>query len=408
MSCLVNSCQHFPKILKQTPIQLILTVVMAVFFAPHLSVTTLSTFFTISTLLKSVLMLFLPFIIFFYLSYAITTFQKLAPVLVIATLAFIILSNATVVMTVYVTAKTFMDFLCAPLVSNFTLKTSLIEPRFTLPITQIVPTEWGLILAFVIGLFYNFSPVEKFKIKTLNFILKGRERSTYFLRQVFVPLLPLYIFGFVLKLVFDGDFELLIHNYTKIFMFCILLIIFYLFVFFLVANFFSIKKTFSTLKNMLPAGLTGFSTMSSAATMPLTIEAMDKNIKEIDPKSNFAHFIVPISTNIHLIGDGLSIALTALALLYMSGQPLPTFGTYLIFTFWYCAAKFSTAGVPGAGVIIILPVMQKYLHLNPEMIGILTTIYILKDPIITGTNVMGNGAFGLLLYRVFKRFKIIT
>ncbi|MBP9752415.1 MAG: cation:dicarboxylase symporter family transporter [Proteobacteria bacterium] len=407
MSCSLTKCQYFSTLIKQTPVQLLITVLIAVFCAPHFSMTTLTTFFTISTLLKSVLMLFLPFIIFFYLSYAVTTFQKLAPLLVMATITLIFISNATVLMAVYAIANTFMDFLCVPLVCDFTIKHSLISPKFTLPFSQIIPTEWGLILAFLVGIFCNFSPQEKVKRKILSFILNGREKSTYLLRQIFVPLLPLYIFGFVLKLVFDGDFELLIQNYSKIFMFCILLIITYLFSFYLIANLFCIKRTLSTIKNMLPAGLTGFSTMSSAATMPLTIEATDKNIKEIDPQSNFAQYIVPVSTNIHLIGDGLSIALTALALLYMSGNPLPSFTTYLVFTFWYCAAKFSTAGVPGAGVIIILPVMQKYLHLTPEMMSILTTIYILKDPILTGTNVMGNGAFALLMHRIFKNFKLI-
>jgi len=85
----------------------------------------------------------------------------------------------------------------------------------------------------------------------------------------------------------------------------------------------------------------------------------------------------------------------------MTGQPFPDFSTYLIFTIFYCLTKFSAAGVPGGGVLVILPVAQAYLGLSPEMATLLFTIYVLQDPLITAANVMGNGAFALITAKIF-------
>jgi Na+/H+-dicarboxylate symporter len=105
-----------------------------------------------------------------------------------------------------------------------------------------------------------------------------------------------------------------------------------------------------------------------------------------------------------MIGDSLSIPLSALCLLMMSGQPIPDISTYLSFVFYYCLAKFSAAGIPGGGVIVILPVVQAHLGLNETMTSLLATIYILKDPILTAANVMGNGAFALLSRKAVSFF----
>jgi Na+/H+-dicarboxylate symporter len=150
---------------------------------------------------------------------------------------------------------------------------------------------------------------------------------------------------------------------------------------------------------MIPAGITGFSTMSSAATMPVTLEATEKNTGD----EQFADLVIPTTVNIHLIGDALAIPIMALAVLSLSGLPLPSIENYLLFTFYFCLAKFSVAGIPGGGIFVMLPIMQKYLGLTPEMSTLMTTIYIVQDPIFTGANVMGNGAFALIVRKITRR-----
>lgn len=391
------------KLLKQTPVQLFLAMLCATLAGSFFSTTSVRFFMGISVSIKNALMFFLPFIVFFYLAYALATFKKAAPILIVLTILFIVSSNALAVLTVYGVAHLIIDQLCAPFANNFCAHPSAITPMFELPLKSLLPTELTMIFGIICGVYAGYMRAEKIVL----FLNKGRSWVTFILKHVFVPVLPFYVFGFVLKLNYDGDLMFLVQNYAKIFLFSIGLILTYLSLMYLVAAQFNTGVFFQFIKNISPASITAFSTMSSAATMPITLTATEQNLESIHADKEYADYIIPISTNIHLIGDGLSISLTALALLYMSGYPIPDFHTYLVFTFWYCIAKFSTAGVPGAGVIVILPVMQKYLYLSPEMTSILTTIYVLKDSLLTATNVTGNGAFALITYRIFRRLKII-
>ncbi|MBX9696693.1 MAG: dicarboxylate/amino acid:cation symporter, partial [Alphaproteobacteria bacterium] len=112
--------------------------------------------------------------------------------------------------------------------------------------------------------------------------------------------------------------------------------------------------------------------------------------------------IIPTTVNIHLLGDALAIPLTGLALLWFKTGVMPGFETYAIFTVMFAIAKFSAAGVPGGGVLVILPVLQKYLGMDQELITLMTTIYILQDSIFTASNVMANGAFSMIVERVCR------
>ena len=55
------------------------------------------------------------------------------------------------------------------------------------------------------------------------------------------------------------------------------------------------------------------------------------------------------------------------------------------------------------GVLVMLPILQNYLGLTPDMLALVTAIYILFDPIITACNVAGNGAFAIFFDRIGRR-----
>ena len=73
-------------------------------------------------------------------------------------------------------------------------------------------------------------------------------------------------------------------------------------------NHFKFNKTFLCIRNILPAAMTGFSTMSSAAAMPFTIAGAKRNAhyKEL------AGSVIPATVNIHLVGDCFAIPILRL------------------------------------------------------------------------------------------------
>ena len=70
---------------------------------------------------------------------------------------------------------------------------------------------------------------------------------------------------------------------------------------------------------------------------------------------------------------------------------------YFMFVVYFVIAKFSVAGIPGGGIIVMLPILESYLGFNSEMMSLITALYILFDPINTCINVLGNGAFAKMI-----------
>ncbi len=383
--------------LKSLPFQLLVCLIGGLIIGDYLSPQTISYFFSISCLLKDVLMFILPAVIFSYLFAAILSFGRQAPGLIVSVVLLVIVSNATTVLTAYGICKIALPFLGCENLANLNVSKETIEPMWRLSLPSFISPDLAMLSGVIVGLVASF--LQKPGIK--DFAFRLRDWTTIALKKGFIPFLPLYVFGFILKLDRDGALSVLLQNYGRIFLLGSLLIVVYIgFMYALAANF-RWHRFIGYLREMLPAGLTGFSTMSSAATMPLTLAAAERNLGNRE----YADFVIPTTVNIHMIGDGLNIALTGLVLLSITGHPLPDFSTYLVFVFYYCITKFSAAGIPGGGVIVILPVIQAHLGLSPEATSLLATIYILQDPILTAANVMGNGAFALLTGKLLKKAK---
>ena len=385
-------------VFKNLPFQLLLCLAGGLLLGDFLSNYIVSLFYTASLLIKDILMLVLPIIIFSYLLAALTSFDKQGPFLIIAVLILVILSNAVSVLTAFGVSHLVFPWLGGLSSQGLIMAKESIYPAWSLGISPFLSPDKALLAGIAVGLAINFIPSSSLKNQAKKVAFRLRDWTTIGLKKGFIPFLPIYVLGFILKLDRDGSLGILIQSYGKVFVIGCLLILVYLLLLYGLAAGFNKRLWLNYMREMLPAGLTGFSTMSSAATMPITLAATEKNLND----RSYADFVIPVTVNIHLVGDGLNIALTALALLVVSGQPFPDIATYLAFTFYYCLAKFSCAGIPGGGVIVILPVIQAYLELSPEMTSLLATIYILQDPILTGANVMGNGAFALLTRKILN------
>jgi Na+/H+-dicarboxylate symporter len=384
------------KYLKNLPVQLVLCLVVSLFIGPYLSKEVVHYIFSASFLIKDILIFVLPFIIFTYIFDALVGMDKNAPILVVTILLMVFLSNCVAVSVSYGVGQVFFPFLSPMGFGNVGEAKELITPLLNLPLPQIISPDKAMMSGIVIGLLAGF-----FKVKGAHKVAKTLHRGvTLFLQKAFIPVLPIYVTGFVLKLQYEGSLSVLIHNYAQVFVLSLMLIVTYLGILYYVGSGFRFQKFLEAIKNMLPAGVTGFSTMSSAATMPVTIACTEKNLKN----PLFADLIIPSTANIHLLGDALAIPLTGLALIWFKTGALPDLATYAVFTVMFSLTKYSCAGVPGGGVIVILPVLEKYLGMNQELISLMTTIYILQDSIFTSSNVLGNGAFAMIVERVCRVF----
>jgi len=273
----------------------------------------------------------------------------------------------------------------------------LLAPLWTLQLKNWIPNQYALIAGFLLGILFSFRKVSiaDKTAKTLN------KMANAFLKMVFIPLLPLFILGFVFKLEHDQLLAKALRTFGPVFFVVVGTQISYLLVLYFCAAKGSFKTFIDYIKNVLPATITGFSTLSSAATMPVLILCTEKNL----PDPAIAEMVIPATINTHTLGSAIGITVLSLTTLLAFGHTLPSFYEFFEFGLFYALAKFAVAAVPGGAIIVVTPLLESYFHFTGEMVGLITAIYMLFDPFGTATNVTGNGFFPIAFSRIFN-FKL--
>jgi Na+/H+-dicarboxylate symporter len=80
----------------------------------------------------------------------------------------------------------------------------------------------------------------------------------------------------------------------------------------------------------------------------------------------------------------------------------PILHVFAIFALFYGISTFAVVAVPGGVLLIVIPLLEKYLAFSPEMIGVVTVVYLLFDPFGTATNITMNGGFTIIFSKIFN------
>lgn len=111
----------------------------------------------------------------------------------------------------------------------------------------------------------------------------------------------------------------------------------------------------SFMENMAPAQLLAFSTSSSAATLPVTMERVTEHI---GVEEEVASFVLPIGATINMDGTSLYQAVAAVFIAQAFGMDLD-FGTQLGIVATATLASIGSAAVPGAGMVMLVIVLAQ-------------------------------------------------
>ena len=146
-----------------------------------------------------------------------------------------------------------------------------------------------------------------------------------------------------------------------------------------------------TLRNFLkairPAILLGFSTSSSAATLPVTMERVEKNLGVDEEVSSF---VLPVGATINMDGTSLYQAVAAVFIAQALGMDL-TILQQLTIVITATLASIGAAGVPGAGIIMLVIVLQA-IQVPVEGIGLILGVDRILDMMRTAVNITGDAA----------------
>jgi Na+/H+-dicarboxylate symporter len=295
----------------------------------------------------------------------------------------------------YFVGKGFLDFLITS--PNTKTKIDALTPLWVPHIPTLISNELTLILGFAFGIIFSIKRNQKVEKVTQ----KISKLSTQFLNKFFIPVLPLFVFGFILKLQHEDVLEYVMKVYGKVLLVIVSTQISYLCVAYLIASNFSIKRLAQYISAVLPATLTGFSTLSSAASMGVLITSMERIFKN-KHTPNLYKAIIPSVINIHIVGSAIGMTILALATIKSCGMQTPTLHVFAIFALFYGISTFAVVAVPGGVLLIVIPLLEKYLAFSPEMIGVVTVVYLLFDPFGTATNITMNGGFTIIFSKIFN------
>lgn len=373
-------------------IWLLLAIIFFLFAGPHIPVGVKAFLYTISIIIKEVLIFLLPVLIFCLLFKTTISLSEKATVLILVILVMVCLSNFV---------STFMSHYVGMWVYSFDLSIvnpayeKALRPLWNFRLFKIITNDKAMILGIVMGLICSkfFKEYSKPLAHRIN-LFTGK------LLKFFFKIIPIFIVGFIVKLENDGTISLILKDYLGILLIIACAQISYLLLFYFVTNKLNLKSALLNIRNMLPAAFVGFTSMSSAASLPVAIVGVAKNAHDPD----LSKAVIPATINIHLIGDCFSIPILAYAIMKTFDIADPTLTEYLVFTVYFVVAKFSVAAVPGGGILVMLPILEQNLGFTPEMLSMITALYILFDPVVTFMNILGNGAFARMIDNINKHF----
>ena len=346
--------------------------------------------YAIGLSIKSILIFTLPFLIFMLLFKTMAQLSSKATKLILVLVVGICCSNFISTMISYpIGVLIYQTDLSLAIPES----SALLSAAWTFTLPKLIPNDLALFSGILSGICCSWAfPV--FAARLSSFF----DRFVTFIFRLFVYVIPLFVSGFAVKLAHEKTLGMIVQNYSFVFLAIVLSLFLYISFLYLLANRFRLAGALWNVKNMVPAVVAGFSTMSSVAAMPLTLLASEKN-----SSASLARLVVPTTVNTHLIGDCFAIPIFAFALMKGFGLPDPSFLSYLIFACYFVIAKFSVASVPGGGILVMLPILESQLGFTPEMSSLITAVYVLFDPVITTANIFGNGGFVVVLKRIFQK-----
>lgn len=160
---------------------------------------------------------------------------------------------------------------------------------------------------------------------------------------------------------------------------------------------FSPKKFF---KGIAPAQALAFSTSSSAATLPVTIQCAEENLKA---SKEVVGFVLPLGATINMDGTSCYQAVAAVFIANVLGFDL-SLSAQLSIVLTATLASIGSAAVPGAGMVMLAAVLA-HLAVPVEGIALILGVDRLLDMCRTVVNVTGDLSITVIMDKVFQKLK---
>ena len=267
---------------------------------------------------------------------------------------------------------------------------SALEPFLRMDIPPVLSIMSALATAFIFGL-----GIAATSATTLKSVFEeGRDVIEKLLITVIIPLLPFYIAGVFAELAAAGTVFETLKTFGIVLLLSVALHWVWIGVLYSLAGMKSGRSPLSLIKNMLPAYVTALGTMSSAATIPVTLRCARNN----SVREDIASFSIPLCATVHLAGSTITIVSCAVAVMVLSdGLAMPSLMTMLPFIFMLGLVMLAAPGVPGGAVMAAVGLLGSMLGFDETAIALMIALYMAQDSFGTACNVTGDGGIAVLV-----------
>ena len=162
-------------------------------------------------------------------------------------------------------------------------------------------------------------------------------------------------------------------------------------------------KYFDFFKGIAPAQMLAFSTSSSAATLPVTMERCEDHLGVSEEVSSF---VLPLGATINMDGTSLYQAVAAVFIAQAFGYDLDL-SQQLTIVLTSTLASIGAAAVPGAGMVMLVIVLSS-IGIEPEGIALIFAVDRLLDMLRTVVNVTGDATVATVVAATEGQLKYVT
>ena len=187
--------------------------------------------------------------------------------------------------------------------------------------------------------------------------------------------------------------SLLLYSLTLILGLAVLIVLYLM-----IVKIFTGKSSNFFLKGILPAQLVAFSTSSSAATLPVT---MDRVHNHLGVKEEVSSFVLPIGATINMDGTALYQAIAAVFIAQTFGLDL-SLGAQLGIILTATLASIGAAAVPSAGIIVLVIVLSQA-GIPEAGLALIFAVDRPLDMCRTVVNISGDATVSMLVNKLIKK-----
>lgn len=168
----------------------------------------------------------------------------------------------------------------------------------------------------------------------------------------------------------------------------------------LLVKFLAGKPPLFFLKEIAPAQLVAFSTSSSAATLPVTIERVEEHL---GVEKEVSSFVLPIGATVNMDGTSLYQAVAAVFIAQVLGNNL-TIADQLTIILTATLASIGAAAVPGAGLLMLIVVLEA-IGVNPAGVALIIAVDRPLDMCRTVANITSDATVSMIVAKQLGKLR---